>query len=37
MHVTYLVPENQMKRKDEYKNTQQVKYGTARTLINEHY
>jgi hypothetical protein len=35
MHVAYLVPENQIKRKDEYRNTQQVQYETTRTLTRD--
>jgi hypothetical protein len=31
MHVAYSVPENQIKCKSEYRNTQQVQYGTIRT------
>jgi hypothetical protein len=34
MHVVYLVPEIQMKRKGQYGNTQQVQHGTTRTIIN---
>jgi hypothetical protein len=35
MHVVYLVPEIQIKSKDEYGNTQQAQYGTIRTGIIE--
>jgi hypothetical protein len=33
MHVVYLVPEIQIKHKNEYGNTQQVQHGTKRTII----
>ena len=32
MHVVYLVPEIQMKRKNEYGNTQQIQHGTVQNI-----